>query len=1172
VPTGAVADQPCCRYQILGPLDVEVAGRPVDAGPPKQRAVLGLLLLHANRVVSVDTIIDELWGDEPPPRALGSLQAYVSNLRRILEPDRSARAQATVLVTKAPGYVLRVERDALDVFRFEQLATEGREALDAGRDGNAEAALRAALALWRGELLAEFPDETFAIAERARYGELRAVAEEDHSEALLRLGRHAAAVAELERLAAAQPYRERRWEQLITALYRSDRQADALRAYQLARQTLADELGIDPGPSLHRLEAAVLNHDSSLDWRPSETVAAPSSPATATAAVPTPPAPTDAEPTEAEAPLVGRRAELAELEDRLPGAAGGRAAGARSGVVLVSGEAGIGKTRLVEELAARAARRGCTVAWGRCPEAEGAPPLWPWARVLEFVGRHELERAPDPGERSSFQLFDSVATGLLETARDRPVLVILDDLHWADASSLALLVVLAERLRGHDLSMVATFRDSGTTPELRHTIAALARTPGHHRIGLHGLTTDDVIELTAHAAHGAHAAHAAHTNDAGPPVDVATAEQLRARTDGNPFFLTELIKLLASEHRLGAGATPAIPDVVADVIRSRLARLPEDTRAVLTVAAVAGRTFELPVVQHATALDEDHLLDLVDGAIVTGLLTDDPSSPGRMRFNHALVRETLYGDLTSPRRARLHRRVAEALEGQPNGPDRYLDELAHHYRAALPAATGGTSTPALEYTCRAAARAAANAAHAEAVRYWAAALALLEEAAPTDRHRRYEVLHGLAQSERLLPDAVASRTHYREAAGLAAADGDLASAAAAALAGGNAMSWNWTGYLTDDAYVELLDRLVQRIAHDDPRQRSLLLSTLALEHTARAHAPLGPSAAEALILARQVGEPDVLFAALHASFAALQGAPDGAGRLALGNEMVELAEQAELPPPARATARLARTQARLEGGDLEVENDLAEAARLAEISYQPGIASYVDWNRSLLALARGPLDDAETAINRALEGNVLLDSEGGNTAFYQAQLFTLRLLQGRLAELEPLVPFLVESDTPGLRETGALILATLGRRDDARAALLGEGKGLAPLARDYTYIVTACGRANVVALIGDPQLAAQAQEELRPYAGQFAVVNCTICLGAVDHYLGELAAATGDLDEAVRWLRAGIERNEGAGARTWAAVGRLRLGGLLEAAGDVGAADVLAEGRRLAVALGLGVA
>jgi DNA-binding SARP family transcriptional activator len=1211
VPTGAVADGPVgCRYQILGPLEVEVAGQPVDAGPPKQRAVLGLLLLHANRVVSVDTIIDDLWGDEPPPRALGSLQAYVSNLRRILEPDRSARGQASVLVTKAPGYLLRVGRDALDVFQFERLAAVGKQALDAGRSPEADAVLHDALSLWRGELLAEFADEPFAVAERARLGEIRALAEEDRSEALLRLGRHAAAVAELERLAAAQPYRERRWEQYIVALYRSDRQADALRAYQQARQTLGEELGIDPGPSLRRLEAAVLNHDPALDWHLAESPVEPGHGPAAAELTPEPSELTLAE-GDAEAaaapPLVGRHAELAELEGRLPGGGAGRAARpGRPGVVLVAGEAGIGKTSLVEELAALAARRGCTVAWGRCPEAEGAPPLWPWARVLEHLGRPDLDHAdpanfnpadpapsahaarlvPDPAttdptdparaERSSFQLFNAVAGSLVEESQARPLLIILDDLHWADASSLALLVVLAERLRAEaggdgsgarDLSVVATFRDTETRAALRDTLAALARTPGHHRITLQGLASPDVIELAARTA--------------GAPVDSAMAEQLRSRTDGNPFFLTELIKLLASERRLGpananhapstAPGNSGIPAVVADVIRSRLARLPDDTRAVLTIAAVAGRDFDLPVVQHAAGLDEDHLLDLVDGAIVTGLLTDDPNAPARVRFNHALVRETLYHDLVGLRRTRLHRRVAEALEAQPNGADRYVDELAHHYRAA------GATAAALDYTCRAAGRAAAHAAHAEAARYWTAAVPLLDDAAPTDRRRRYEILHGLAQSQRLLPDPLASRLHYREAARLAAEEGDLLSATTSAVAGGNAISWNWTGYRTDEPYVELLEQLIQRVGEGEPHLRSLLLSTLAMEYTARAKPQLGPAAEEALTLARQVGEPDVLFAALHASFAARQGTPEAAGRLALARELTEVAS---MPPPARATARLIRIQARLECGDLDVEDDLAEAARLAELSFQPTLSSYVNWNRSLLALARGPLDDAEVAMNRALEANVLLDSEGipapgtgpgddAGNAYHQAQLFTLRSLQGRLSELEPLVPLLVATDTPGLRESGALILAIVGRRDDARRALVGEEKGLPRLARDYTFLVTACGRANAIALIGDQDLAAEALAELEPYAGQFAVLDAGVCLGAVDQYLGELAATAGDSDAAIRHLRAGVELNDRAGARTWAALGRMSLGRLLDAAGDPEGAELLAEGRRAAAALGV---
>lgn len=282
------------RFAILGPLSVTADdGTPVDLGSPKQRAVLALLLVSANRVVALDRLIDELWGDEPPARAAASIQAYVSNLRRALEPDRPPRAPATVLQSRAPGYLIAVTDDDFDVARFSRLVSTGRAA--AGDDpARARRLLGEALELWRGPALADFPYERFAIAEAARLEELRLAALSDRIDADLALGDHAAVVPELERLVAEHPLREHLWGQLMLALYRSARQAEALTVYRRLTDTLAEELGLEPGAELRRLQQAILTQDTALDLpQPAVTVVAPAPAAPADAAplsVPAPPA------------------------------------------------------------------------------------------------------------------------------------------------------------------------------------------------------------------------------------------------------------------------------------------------------------------------------------------------------------------------------------------------------------------------------------------------------------------------------------------------------------------------------------------------------------------------------------------------------------------------------------------------------------------------------------------------------------------------------------------------------------------------------------------------------------------------------------------------------------------------------------------------------------------
>src|SRR5712692_11117613 len=247
-------------YRVLGPLEVRDDDRSLPLAGAKQRALLALLLIHANHVLSRDRLIDELWGDEPPETAVQSLQVYVSRLRKLLPSD--------TLLTRPPGYLLEVEASDLDLQRFERLLAEGHEALAQGDAGRASDVLHDALALWRGPALAEFVFEPFAQSEIGRLEDLRLAAVEERIEADLALGRHADLIGELEALIAENPHRERLRGELMLALYRSGRQAEALETYQAARRALVDELGIEPSAALHRLEKQILTQDNELDTPP----------------------------------------------------------------------------------------------------------------------------------------------------------------------------------------------------------------------------------------------------------------------------------------------------------------------------------------------------------------------------------------------------------------------------------------------------------------------------------------------------------------------------------------------------------------------------------------------------------------------------------------------------------------------------------------------------------------------------------------------------------------------------------------------------------------------------------------------------------------------------------------------------------------------------------------
>jgi len=332
--TPTSATDAAVMFGVLGPLEVRGATGRLDVPGRQERALLALLLTAPGRVLSVSAIVDGLWADQPPAGAGKTVQSYVSRLRRALPSG------ASLVLTRSPGYVLAVNPECVDAERFRTLAVAGRRNLGAGRAEAAAAELRDALGLWRGEAYAEF-DAPFALAERTALEELRLAAVEDRIAADIARGAGPEVVGELETLVGRHPWRERLWAQLMTALYRSGRQGDALNAFQRARNALVDELGIEPGPALRAVEAQVLAQDAALL-------------AVETAAEPLPAALTVVGPT-----LVGRSAELARLLE-----AYGRVATGSLESILLTGPHGIGKTRLLAELAREAQARGGIVHYG----------------------------------------------------------------------------------------------------------------------------------------------------------------------------------------------------------------------------------------------------------------------------------------------------------------------------------------------------------------------------------------------------------------------------------------------------------------------------------------------------------------------------------------------------------------------------------------------------------------------------------------------------------------------------------------------------------------------------------------------------------------------------------------------------------------------------------------
>jgi DNA-binding SARP family transcriptional activator len=698
------------RFRLLGGLEATLGAARLDTGARKQRVVLAALLLAQGRTVMVTALTEAVWGARPPERADASLQSYVSTLRRMLEPERRPRAEPTVLVTHGAGYAIPVSRDQLDVTRFEDLVGEGRRLLAAQDLPAAAAKLRNALAMW-APLLPEFDGEDFAREEATRLASLNAVAVELSFQARLGLGEHQILLPDLEAATARDPLNEGLWGLLALARYRSGRQSDALAAVAECRRVLRDEIGVDPGPALRQLEADLLRQSPDLDLdlaEPGHIVTAP--PAAAEAAggpgpdrTPTPNGvagvPTARQP--AAPALVGRAAELAVVERELHAASQDQPR-----VLTIEGEAGVGKTSLLENLARRAVVDDALVVWGRCVPGEARPVLWPWTQVLDSIlaalpvpdrdrwrereigdllDRMRSPVATTPAAarppNAGFRLMEQVADLLATVAADRQLVVAFDDVQWADDESCALIEHVAGRLAGRVLLALA-MRDAEArrAPALAPLLAALPRVPGHRRVALTGLDDDGVGALVARTF--------------GRMPDGETVGSIVARTNGNPFFVRELTLLLDAGGRL-PGRGDAVPAGVRDVVGSRIAGLPAATQRLLSLAALIGRDVDLGLLARAADLDVESCLDELEPAVGERLLGPSATDPFAYRISHDLVAEAIAMTTPPLQTSRLHARIADALERMRGGDDRAAERLAHHLWHAGPLVDSARTADAL---------------------------------------------------------------------------------------------------------------------------------------------------------------------------------------------------------------------------------------------------------------------------------------------------------------------------------------------------------------------------------------------------------------------------------------------------------------------------------------------
>jgi DNA-binding SARP family transcriptional activator len=1133
-------------FRILGPLEILDEGRSVALAGSKQRALLAVLLLHANETLSTDRLIDELWGEHPPARAAKTLHVHISRLRKALAPA-AGTATDGVVVTRERGYELKLDPERLDAHRFERLAAEGRSELIRGRPDRAVAALEGALSLWRGAPLAELAYEPFAQREIARLGDLRVGALEQLIEAKLALGDHADVVGQLESLIEEQPYRERLRAQLMLALYRSERQADALQAYQDARRTLVDELGIEPSERLRELERAILAQDPELHLAVREEPAAHE-----------PPVET------ARSSFAGRETELAELVGGLRDAFAGRGR-----LFLVAGEPGIGKSRLAEELIAQARARGARVLVGRCWEAGGAPAFWPWVQALrsylrdsdpDALGSHlagrgaelvtilpELrELVPDlpalevrDSEGARFRVFESVASFLRRAASSAPLAVFLDDLHAADASSLLLLRFMAGELADARILVIGCYRDTEVGAELAEALAELSREAAVHRLALVGLGRSDtsgLLELIMREA----------------PAD-ELAERVHAETQGNPLFATEIGRLLAAEgsRERPQGRLP-IPQGVREAIGLRLKRQSERCRSILTLASVIGREFEVDTLERASGLEEDQLLGALDEAAAARLVGDVPGARERLRFSHILVRDALYFDLPARRRMRLHRVIAETLEDLYAGnPEPHLSELAHHY---LEAGSLVVET-AIEYAERAGKRAASQHAYEQAARHYTSALRALETAESGDPDRTCELLLSLGEVlSRAGSEQEAKQALSRAAAGAEQA-GRSDQLARAALSYGGRFAWARAS--TDPALVPLLENALAAVGEGDSATRVRLLARLAAaardEPLRDRRVRLGE---EALEIARRSGDPATLAFALEGAWIASEGPEtlSQGGAIAAGDRLISLGEQ--IGDKERVFAghdhRLHNFWILADPAGVELELDAV--GTLADELRQPAQHWHVGTGRTLLALMEGRFEEAEHLIYETLA--LGQRAESWNAVVTQRlALFVLRRAQGRLAELEDTIRRSVH-EYPALlrfRCTLAHLYGELGREPDTRAVfdtLLSRDLAREHLDAEWFFSISLLP--GPCALLGDEEAATRLYSLLLPYERLYAQAPVEAVFGSLARGLGGLATTLGRFDDAERHFEVALETERKMRARPWYAHVQHDLAAMLLARGGTG--------------------
>ncbi len=1109
--------------RLFGGLQIKLGDRDVAGRLPGRqgRALVAYLVLNRDRPVSRDELLDVLWPSQPPATPEAALSSLLAKVRRAL---------GSGLIEGRQALILRLAPDAqIDVKAVSQHTERAERAL---ADSEPAAALEAAQFV--GEVLALplLPDVDGEWIEswRQRFDELASRALEIAARAGLELGEKHFPAAERAAgaLVAREPFRECGHELLMRAQARQGNVAEALRTFERVRVLLRDELGAGPSPSLVALHESLLRDD----------VPAPT-PAALAAADPS----ARSLPTVTSQMLEGAFVGREELSQRLRMRWQESSAG-QTGLVLLVGEAGVGKTRLAAEFAEEVQAGGGTVLYGRADE-EALLPHQPFVEALrqlvtrgdaalaaaaeqdrEILWRLLPDHAPPAhafeavghGEDNTlrYRLFEAVTALLCAASRRSPLLLILDDLHWADKSTLLLLRHLLRHPQLTDLLVVGTFRhvEVGTDHPLVDLLTDLRRERRYDRLTLAGLDEAATQTLV--------------TDRLGRDVSPEFVRRLREQTEGNAFFIEETIRALidgglSAEETVTEAALErlGVPEGVSEIVGRRVSHLSALAAEVLTAASVVGRDFRLGIVAKIVGEPPEQVMCALEESMAAGLVLEQADRIDVFAFSHALVREVLYGQLSVSRRVRLHHCVAEALEALAQSQSVNPAELAYHFLLARHF-TG--PAPARRYAIAAGDRATELLAYEEAVEHYGQAVALFED---KDEAERCEVLLALGRAQwRAGSDA--ARHTFRTAANSAARRGNADQLARAAL--GHGARYHESGYAGTRG-SELLDEALAALGGGDSARRVLLLSRLAgnVAFAAEQRERASELSAEALAMARRLGDENVLLAALMSRHATLLDVRHLDERLKLSEEFMELRiGHREL----LAERHHWRLYDLLESADVEAAR--AEQPRLEALAKQmrqPQWHSIAMGWRGIWAELAGDIPEAERCAEEGLQCGQRAHMKDALST-WAAKLLMLRRRQGRLGELAPVVQRLVrgaDERKTGWQSAYGLILAETGQGDAAHA-IYREEFAAHPDALAPFWLTNIAVLSELCARLHDAEGARALYAVLAPYAHRNVVVSYASCWGPVERYLALLAATYGDQELRRRHARGALTRTRAMNA------------------------------------------